>query len=227
MSRPAILLFDVNETLLDIEALRPLFVRVFDDGRVLRDWYAQIVIYSQSVTFAGHYVPFGTIGTGVLRMLGTVHGKAVSDADIAELAATTTSLPAHEGVPEALARLRDAGFRLATLSNSAPSASPTPLEKAGLAPYFESSFSVETVCRFKPALDCYRHAAEALGVEPAAICMVATHIWDLLGAQAVGCRTAFVSWTENALLPIAELPQPDVVARTMAALAEAIIRRWP
>lgn len=227
MSRPAILLFDVNETLLDIEALRPLFVRVFDDGRALRDWYAQMVIYSQSAAFTGRYVPFGTIGAGVLRMLGTIHGKAVSDADIAELAATTTSLPAHEGVPEALARLRDAGFRLATLTNSAPSASPTPLEKAGLAPLLEASLSVEAVRSFKPAPACYRHAAEALGVEPAAICMVATHIWDLLGAQAVGCRTAFVSWSDNALLPVTELPQPDVAAPTMTALAEAIIRRWP
>ena len=64
-------------------------------------------------------------------------------------------------------------------------------------------------------------------MKPADICMVATHIWDLLGAQAVGCRTAFVSWSDNALLPLAELPQPDVAAPTMVALAEAIIARWP
>ncbi len=227
MSRPAVLLFDVNETLLDIEALEPLFERVFRDRRVMRDWYAQLVIYALATALTGHHVPFGTLGAGVLRMLGSIHGKAVGDADVAELAATTTSLPAHKGVSEALARLRDAGFRLATLTNSAPSASPTPLEKAGLAPFFETSVSVEAVRRFKPAAECYRHAAETIGVAPSDICMVATHIWDLLGAQAVGCRTAFVSWADNALLPIAELPKPDVSAPTMVALAEAIIRRWP
>lgn len=227
MTRPAVLLFDVNETLLDIAALVPLFERVFGDGRVLRDWYAQLVIYSQTAALAGHYVPFGTLGGGVLRMLGTIHGKHVADADVAELAAVTTSLPAHDGVVKALQTLRAAGFRLATLTNSAPSQSPTPLEKAGLAPLLETSLSVEAVRRFKPAPDCYRYAADALGVAPTEICMVATHIWDLLGAQAVGCRTAFVSWADNAALPIAELPQPDVEAATMGGLAEAIIRRWP
>ncbi len=227
MIRPAVLLFDVNETLLDIEAMRPFFERVFGDGRVLRDWYAQLVIYSQTMAFSGHYEPFGTLGAGVLRMLGTIHGKAVSDADAAELAASTASLPAHEGVREALERLRDAGFRLATLTNSAPSAPPTPLEKAGLAPFFETSLSVEAVRRFKPAPDCYRYAAATLGVAPNDICMVATHIWDLIGAQAVGCRTAFVSWADNAPLPVVDWPQPEVAAPTMIALAAAIIRRWP
>ena len=227
MSRPLVLLFDVNETLLDIEALAPMFERLFGSPSIMRDWYAQLVVYSQAVTFSGRYVPFDTLGAGVLRMLGTIHGKAVDDTDVAELAATTTSLPAHNGVPDALERLRDAGFRLATLTNSAPSASPTPLEKAGLAPFFEASLSVAAVGRFKPAAGCYRHAAEMLEVAPADICMVATHVWDLLGAQAVGCRTAFVSWSDNALLPVAELPRPDVDAPTMIALAEAIIRRWP
>ena len=227
MSRPLVLLFDVNETLLDIEALAPLFVRVFGNGRVMREWYAQLVVYSQAATFAGHYVPFGTLGAGVLRMLGTIHGKAVEDADVAELAALTTSLPAHAGVQAALERLRDAGFRLATLTNSPPSTPPTPLEKAGLAPLFEATLSVEAVRRFKPASECYQYAATTLGVGPADICMVATHVWDLLGAHGVGCRTAFVTWNDNAVLPDAELPQPDVIAPTMIALADAIIRRWP
>ena len=227
MSRPLVLLFDVNETLLDIGALAPFFERVFGDRRVMRDWYAQLVVYSQAITFAGQYIAFSELGAGVLRMLGALHGKTVDDTDVAELAATTTSLPAHPGVPEALERLRDAGFRLATLTNSAPSPSPTPLEKTALAPYFEMSLSVETVRRFKPASECYLHAAATLAVAPADICMVATHIWDLFGAQAVGCRAAFVSWADNALLPVDGLPQPDVAAPTMAALAEAIIRRWP
>ena len=227
MDRPTVLLFDVNETLLDIGALAPLFERLFGDGRFLRDWYAQLVVYSQAATFAGRYVPFGTLGAGVLRMLGTIHGKSVEDTDVAELAAGTTSLPAHAGVQAALERLRDAGFRLATLTNSAPAPSPTPLEKAGLASLFEAALSVEAVRRFKPAAECYRHAADKLRVAPADICMVATHVWDLLGAQAVGCRTAFVTWNDNAALPVAELPQPDVAAPTMIALADAIIRRWP
>lgn len=227
MTRPAILLFDVNETLLDIDALAPLFARVFGDARVLRDWYAQLVVYSQAATLTGRYVPFGALGADVLAMLGRIHHRRVDPDAIEELAATTASLPAHDGVAAALERLRGAGFRLATLTNSAPSPSPTPLEKAGLAPFFEASLSVDAVRRFKPAPECYRHAADVLGVAPAAICMVATHVWDLLGAEAVGCRTAFVTWAANAALLGGGLPEADVCAPTMVALAEAIIRRWP
>jgi hypothetical protein len=34
---PSICLFDVNEMLLDIEFIAPLFQRLFGDGRVLRE----------------------------------------------------------------------------------------------------------------------------------------------------------------------------------------------
>jgi hypothetical protein len=37
-ARPNVLIFDVNETLIDFEALNPLFERVFGDKRVLREW---------------------------------------------------------------------------------------------------------------------------------------------------------------------------------------------
>ena len=42
--KPSVLVFDVNETLLDIEALNPLFERVIGDRRVLREWFGQLVL---------------------------------------------------------------------------------------------------------------------------------------------------------------------------------------
>ena len=46
MSEPTaapIIVFDVNETLLDIDTLAPLFERVFGDATVLREWFAQLM----------------------------------------------------------------------------------------------------------------------------------------------------------------------------------------
>ena len=43
---PSVLVFDVNETLIDIEALAPLFGERFGDERVLREWFGQLVMYS-------------------------------------------------------------------------------------------------------------------------------------------------------------------------------------
>ena len=36
---PSICVFDVNETLLDIESLAPLFQRLFGDRKVVREWF--------------------------------------------------------------------------------------------------------------------------------------------------------------------------------------------
>ena len=136
-SRPSVIVFDVNETLLDIETLDPLFVRLFGDRRTMRDWYAQLVLYSEALTLAGSYSPFADLGGAVLRMLGEIRGVSVQDDDVAELRNLTLGMPAHDDVPPALARLEAAGFRLVTLTNSAPDPTASPLERTGLAALLE------------------------------------------------------------------------------------------
>ena len=82
---PSICVFDVNETLLDIEFLAPLFRRLFGDENVLREWFGQLVLYSESITLSGPYTPFFTLGQGVLKMLGSIHTVSIREADIQEL----------------------------------------------------------------------------------------------------------------------------------------------
>jgi len=82
--RPVIV-FDVNETLLDLEAIRPVFDRVFSDPAAMRLWFANLITYSEALTLAGVYVPFTDIGAAVLRMMAATRGLTISDADAAEL----------------------------------------------------------------------------------------------------------------------------------------------
>ncbi len=79
MATPPVLVFDVNETLLDIESIAPLFGELFGDERVLREWFAQLVMYSMSITLAGNYVTFPVLAQGVLRMLGDIYQVDVTD----------------------------------------------------------------------------------------------------------------------------------------------------
>ncbi len=65
-------------------------------------------------------------------------------------------LPPHPDVVPALERLRDAGFRLATLTNSSKSAVVDQMQNAGLARFFESLLSVEEVGLYKPHAHVYR-----------------------------------------------------------------------
>jgi 2-haloacid dehalogenase len=223
---PSIVLFDVNETLIDIEFLAPLFERLFGDGRVLREWFNQLVLYSNAITLAGHYQTFFTLGQGVLRMLGTIYGVHVQPADVEELRSRMLSMPAHPDVPEGLRLLREAGFRLMTLTNSPPHNDGSALERAGLAHFIERQFSVDSVRKFKPSPEVYHLVAELLNVPPLAICLVAAHTWDTLGAQCVGFAAGLVARAGNAPLPVAGLPQPQAVAPDLPGVARQLIALW-
>jgi 2-haloacid dehalogenase len=224
--KPEVLVFDVNETLLDIDTLMPLFERLFGDGMVMREWFAQLVLYSEAMALSGRYTPFGTIGAGVLRMLGEIRGVPVGDGDVAELRARTLAMPAHADVMPALERLKNAGFRLVTLTNSAPDPEASPLQRSGIAGLTERQFSVDAVRRFKPHPDCYRQVAEALDLPATAFCMVAAHVWDTAGAQSLGWSGALVARPGNAVPSVPNLPEPTLVAPDLGSLADAVIGHW-
>jgi 2-haloacid dehalogenase len=223
---PSILVFDVNETLIDIESIAPFFEKKFGDGRVLREWFNQLILYSNAITLAGHYQSFFALGQGVLEMLGSIYGVTIDAADLAELRINMLSMPAHTDVPEGLRLLKEAGFRLMTLTNSPPDKDGSPLERAGLAHFFEHQFSVDTVRRFKPAPEVYHLVTERLNVPPSAICLVAAHTWDTLGAQSVGFYAGLMTRTGNAPLPVHGLPQPQVVAPDLVQMATQMIGLW-
>jgi hypothetical protein len=71
-----IIVFDVNETLLDLDAIQPVFDRIFDDPAAMRLWFAGLITYSEALTLAGVYVPFTDIGGAVLRMLAATRPPA-------------------------------------------------------------------------------------------------------------------------------------------------------
>jgi 2-haloacid dehalogenase len=219
--RRRILVFDVNETLLDIEALNPIFARVFGDARAMRQWYAELILYSQAYSLSGGYTDFGKLSVAVLRMVARIRQVPLSDADIEEFIETMRSLPPHPEVPEALDRLGQAGFRMVTLTNSPPTAGEPLLEKAGLSHHFERLFSVDEVKRYKPSPETYRHVARELGAEPHTLRMIACHTWDTLGAIAAGFAAALVTRPGNAPLLVGD--QPDIVEPDLIATADRII----
>ena len=174
----------MNETLLDLESLAPTFERIFGERSVLRSWFAQLILYSEALTLAGSYVPFTDIGGAVLKMVATTRGISISAADRAELTEKFASMPPHPEVPDALRKLRDAGFRLFTLTDNTAEISGRQLKRAGLLDVFEHRFSVDDeVRRHKPAPEAYAAVARTLWVRsrrvgrPRLSCGRATRSW--------------------------------------------------
>ncbi|HTT90162.1 MAG TPA: haloacid dehalogenase type II [Acidimicrobiales bacterium] len=223
MGKPEIIVFDVNETLLDLDSIRPFFDRIFKEPEAMRLWFANLITYSEALTLAGVYVPFTDIGGAVLRMLASTMGKTIEGSDAAELTSRFASMPPHPEVPDALRRLRDHGFRLFTLTDNTLGISGHQLEKAGVIDVFERSFSVdETVKRHKPAQEAYHFVATELGADPGDICLVACHVWDTVGALSAGWQAALILRPWNAALDVG--PQPDYVGNDLDAIADQLMR---
>lgn len=223
IAAPSVLMFDVNETLIDIDSMAPLFTRIFGDPRVLREWFAQLVMYSMTTTLSGIYTDFFTLGQGLLQMLADIYGINIADDDLRSIKHGMLTMPAHPDVKDGLTALHDGGFRLVTLTNSPPNPDgPTPLEHAGLAHFFERRFSVDARRAYKPAATVYRYVCEQLRVAPSECMMVAAHVWDNVGAQAAGFSGALITRPGNALLPIPDLPQPAIVASDLRDFARQL-----
>jgi 2-haloacid dehalogenase len=220
---PSVLVFDVNETLLDIESLAPLFGELFGDPRTLREWFAQLVMYSMTATLTKKYVDFSTLAQGVLRMFGGIHEVDVTENHLNRLNTGLLTMPAHSDVAEGLAALRDDGFRLVTLTNSPPNPNgPTALQNSGLAGFFEHQLSVDARRAFKPSPTVYRYVCETLRATPSDCMMVAAHVWDTIGAQSVGFSSALITRPGNPPLPVDGLPQPDFVVSDLRELAQRL-----
>jgi 2-haloacid dehalogenase len=211
--------FDVNETLLDLAALDPLFERVFGDASVRRLWFNQMLQSAFVGTMTDAYATFGEAAGAALEMTEERLGVDVSEDDRQEILGGLRNLPPHPEVPDSLDRLRNAGFRLATLTNSTQEVAEVQIENAGLADRFEQILSADTAKRLKPAPAPYRMAARALEIPERRMRLVAAHAWDVAGALRAGCAAAFVA--RQPFDPLVE--RPDVVGANLTEVADGII----
>jgi 2-haloacid dehalogenase len=170
-----------------------------------------------ALSLVGEYRPFSEIGRAVLKMEADARGINLTEADAQRVGAALRSLPPFREVERSLSQLQKANFRLAVLTNSASQDAREQLSHSGLSKYFDRVLSVGEVGRFKPSREPYELAARSMEVETHQILMVAAHPWDLMGAAAAGCRTAFIQRPGKALFPGAL--KPTYVARDLADLA--------
>jgi 2-haloacid dehalogenase len=216
-----VLVFDVNETLLDMSALDPHFQRVFGDASVRVEWFQTMLQSAFLTTITGPYKPFGDHFRAALAITALRRDLRVSPEDERAILAGVRTLPAHPDVRPALERLRGAGFRLAALTNSTAEVEEAQLRNAGLADLFEKALSADTGKRLKPAPEAYANAARELGVPNKEIRMVAAHVWDVQGAMRSGCAAAFVERPGAVWNPL--LDRPDIVEPDLGAIAEQVI----
>jgi 2-haloacid dehalogenase len=189
----------------------------------LRLWFANFILYSSALTVAGCYVPFTDIGSAVMKMLADTRGIRIEEADKKELIEKFSTMPPHPEVPGALQKLREAGFRLFTLTDNLPEVQTRQLEHAGIVGFFERRFSAHGVKQHKPSRLAYAQVERSLGVEPSQLCLIACHTWDTFGAVAPGWEAALIKRVGNDLLGVG--PQAKIVGADLDEVADRLIAR--
>jgi 2-haloacid dehalogenase len=218
-----VLAFDVNETLLDLRALDPLFANAFGDASLRPAWFQTMLQLAFVGGLTGEYVDFTTAQHAALRVIAQRARKTLSPDAANAIVDGMRRLPPHPEVPDALRQLKAAGFRQVTLTNSPLDVARAQIEFAGLAQLFEDTISADEVHRLKPAAEPYRLVAERTGVPLTQVRLIAAHAWDVSGALAAGARAAFVARPGAVPSPLGR--QPDVIGADLQDVAEQLIAR--
>ncbi|MCZ4058539.1 HAD-IA family hydrolase [Pantoea sp. LMR881] len=191
----------------------------------MRSWFAQTILYSQSFSLTGQYMPFGQLGQSVLEMQAALASVSLTKADKEAFSALMQTLPAHQDVRQALEELKAAGFSLCTLTNNSMEVQNAQLEHAGLASLFDRTFSVDEGAKaFKPAIETYRYVEREAGSDNR-FCLVACHTWDVIGAKAADWDAALIRRPHNAPLTVGL--QPDFDCFDMTDFSRAVIAAYP
>ncbi|MGI9016809.1 MAG: haloacid dehalogenase type II [Euzebya sp.] len=219
----AVIVFDVNETLLDLSGLDQPMRKVFGDraGEVKRLWFARLLHTSTVMTMLGTWQDFGTIGRAVLVDLGQRLDLEVSEDQADEIVGIMAKLSAHEDVRPGLVQLTGAGLSLVALTNSGQATAEAQLTSAGIDDLFDDILSVDAVLRFKPDTAVYDHVRDHLEQRASDLVMVATHDWDCAGALKAGWRAGYVHRPGQAYNPL--LQPPTFRGEDMIDLAQTML----
>ncbi len=217
MARPKVILFDVNETLLDLTPVNESVGKALG-GRpeLVQLWFTTLLQYSLATTVADKYFDFAEIGAACLRMVAKNHAVELSEDASKEAIAPMRKLPPHPDVVPTIERLRNANYRLFTLTNSSKVAMVEQMTHAGLTNLFDGLLSIEKVGKYKPHAEVYRWAAGQVEADVSECLLVAAHGWDVAGAAWAGMKTAFVARSGQQVFPLG--PTIDITIESLTEL---------
>ncbi|MFC4536452.1 haloacid dehalogenase type II [Sphaerisporangium dianthi] len=216
VTRPHVVIFDVNETLIDMEPLRGRFEEIGLPGEAMSTWFAGVLRDGFALTAAGAYADFASIAADVLRDL-LAGSDSGTDASVGHVLGAFAELRVHPDIPGGMRLLRESGIRLFTMTNGAAAMTGSILAREGLLDLVEATLDVSGPRVWKPARGAYHYAVGKAGVRPDQAALVAVHPWDVDGAQRAGLTGA---WLDRRGVPYPKvMTAPHVSAPDLVALA--------
>ena len=179
-------------------------------------WRVRQFEYQWLRALSGHYADFWrATEDGLVFAANAVNLNLPADKRD-QLMAAYLKLKAWPDVPAALRSLRDAGIRLALLSNATHEILQAGIGNSGLHAVFEHVLSTDSLRVYKPDPRAYQMAVDAFGLRRENIGFVAFAGWDVAGAKWFGYPTF---WANRLNAPVEEMGVlPDASGTTLAEL---------
>jgi len=218
-----LLIFDVNETLLDLSPLRVAVNGALKNESAFDIWFQMLLHYSLVETVSLSYQDFSSMAEATLKMVSKKFKIAVPDSGLGSILGKIKELPPHKDVPHALNLLKESGFKLVAFSNGNSKVLNEQLRFAQIDIFFDGIFSVESVQKYKPHPSAYEYVLKEMQTSAKEAMMIAAHSWDVLGAKRAGMQTAFVERDGKSIYPLGEAP--DLVEKTVLEIARALMQQ--
>jgi 2-haloacid dehalogenase len=100
--KASVILFDVNETLLDMTPVKKKVNNILDSKRGFRIWFGMLLQYSLVDNSTSNYHDFATIASATLYMAAVVLGEEIEEDEKQVVLALMKQLKAHHSVKKGL-----------------------------------------------------------------------------------------------------------------------------
>jgi phosphoglycolate phosphatase len=128
----------------------------------------------------------------------------------------------YPGVVEGLVRLREAGLKLAVVTNKASRFVAPHLEHAGIARFFDAAVGGDDADAKKPDPAPMHLVARRLGVDVQRMLVVGDSGNDAIAARAAGCPVVIVPYGYNEGRPVATI-DADAIVASVREVADLIL----
>lgn len=216
--RPDAVVFDVLETLLDLDPLAARLENAGQPAALLGPWFMRFQRDALALTLAGDDAPFEPVARQALR---TEARHELGEADIDYVLAGFATLPAFDDAAPAMQALSQAGITVGCLTVGSPDNTRRFLDGAGLSEFVGPVITAQSAGVWKPHPEIYRFAAEQMDIPIERMALVAVHAWDCHGAKRAG---ALAGWCARLELEPGDVFLPaDVTGDDLVEVAEKLL----
>jgi 2-haloacid dehalogenase len=184
-------------------------------------WRTRQFEYTWLRTLGGRYVDFWRVTEDSLICAAEQLKIELSAEHREALMQSYLGLKAWPDVAPALQQLKEAGVRMAFLSNFTAAMLDAAVRNSGLEGFFEGHLSTDKVGAFKPDPRAYQMGVDAFGLKKEEIAFAAFGGWDTAGAKWFGYPTF---WINRLNAPVERLGVvPDGIGTGMRDLAHFVL----